>query len=34
MWIIDIRYWLNEEKSGPVVPQLKLKVKRLAEIIT
>ncbi len=34
MWIIDIRHWLNEEKSGPAVPQLKLKVKKLAEIIT
>ena len=34
MWIIDIRHWLNEEKTGPAVPQLKLKVKKLAEIIT
>ena len=34
MWIIDIRPWLNEEKSGPAAPQLKLKVKKLAEIIT
>ena len=34
MWVIDIRHWLNEEKSGPAAPQLKLKVKKLAEIIT
>ena len=34
MWIIDIRHWLNEQKDGPAVPQLKLKVKKLAEIIT
>jgi predicted HTH transcriptional regulator len=30
MWIIDMRHWLNEEKSGPAAPQLKLKVKKLA----
>jgi len=34
MWIIDIRHWLNEEKSGPAVPQLKSKIRKLAEIIT
>ena len=34
MWIIDIRHWLNEQKDGPAVPELKLKVKKLAEIIT
>jgi hypothetical protein len=34
MWVIDIRHWLNETRSGPAVPQLKLKVKKLSEIIT
>ena len=34
MWIIDIRHWLNEQKDGPAVPELKLKVKKLAEIIS
>ena len=34
MWVIDIRHWLNEQKYWPAVPQLKLKVKKLAEIIT
>jgi len=34
MWMIDIRHWLNEQKNGPAVPELKLKVKKLAEIIT
>ena len=33
MWMIDIRHWLNEQKDGPAVPQLKLKVRKLAEII-
>ncbi len=34
MWVIDIRHWLDETKSGPGVPQLRLKVKKLSEIIT
>ncbi len=33
MWVIDIRHWLDETKSGPAVPQLRLKVKKLSEII-
>ncbi len=33
MWVINIQHWLNETKSGPAVPQLKLKVKKLSEII-
>ena len=33
MWVIDIRHWLNETQSGPAVPQLRLKVKKLEEII-
>jgi hypothetical protein len=34
MWVINIQHWLNETKSGPAVPQLRLKVKKLSEIIT
>lgn len=34
MWIIDIRHWLNEDFTGPGLPQLKFKVKKLGEIIT
>lgn len=34
MWVINIQHWLDETKSGPGVPQLKQKVKKLAEIIT
>lgn len=34
MWVIDIRHWLNEQLDGPALPQLRLKVKKLAEIIT
>jgi len=34
MWVIDIRHWLDETISGPAVPQLNLKVKKLSEIIT
>ena len=33
MWVINIQHWLDETKSGPAVPQLKLKVKKLSEII-
>jgi hypothetical protein len=33
MWVIDIRHWLDETNSGPAVPQLNLKVKKLSEII-
>ena len=34
MWVIDIRHWLNAEQTGPGVPQLRLKVEKLTEIIT
>ena len=34
MWVIDIRHWLNDEQTGPGTPQLKLKIAKLAEIIT
>lgn len=34
MWVVDIRHWLNETRSGPAVPQLKSRVKNLSEIIT
>lgn len=34
MWVIDIRHWLNKQQDGPAAPQLRLKVKKLAEIIT
>ena len=34
MWIINIQHWLDETMSGPAVPQLNLKVKKLSEIIT
>ncbi|OGR06667.1 MAG: hypothetical protein A2511_15485 [Deltaproteobacteria bacterium RIFOXYD12_FULL_50_9] len=34
MWYIDIRHWLNDEKTGPGAPQLKSKVVQLAKIIT
>ena len=34
MWVIDIRHWLNEQQDGPTAPQLRLKVKKLTEIIT
>lgn len=34
MWIIDVRHWLDKTQSGPAVPQLRLKVKKLGEIIT
>jgi len=34
MWVIDIRHWLDETLSGPAAPQLRLKVQKLAEIIT
>jgi len=34
MWVIDIRHWVNEQQDGPAAPQLRLKVKKLAKIIT
>ena len=34
MWVIDIRHWLDNDKAGPAVPQLKFRVKKLSEIIT
>ena len=33
MWVVNILHWLDETKSGPAVPQLNLKVKKLSEII-
>jgi hypothetical protein len=34
MWVIDIRHWLGENLVDAGLPQLKFKVKKLAEIIT
>jgi hypothetical protein len=34
MWVIDIRNWLDNVKTGPAEPKLKFKVKKLGEIIT
>ena len=34
MWVINIQHWLDETKTEAGVPQLRLKVKKLAEIIT
>ncbi len=34
MWVINIQHWLDHTKTGPAVPRLKNKVKKLAEIIT
>jgi hypothetical protein len=34
MWVINIQHWLDETMSGPAVPQLRLKVKKISEIIT
>ena len=34
MWVINIRHWLDETLSVPAVPQLRLKVQKLGEIIT
>ncbi len=34
MWVINIQHWLDETKTASAVPQLRLKVKKLAEIIT
>jgi len=34
MWVINIQHWLDETKTAPAVPRLKLKVKKMAEIIT
>lgn len=33
MWVINIQHWLDEKGGGPAVPQLRLKVKKLSEII-
>ena len=33
MWVINIQHWLDETNAA-AVPQLRLKVKKLAEIIT
>jgi hypothetical protein len=34
MWVIDIRHLLDSTLSGPAIPRLRLKVKKLGEIIT
>lgn len=34
MWVINIQHWLDETKTAAGVPQLRSKVKKLAEIIT
>jgi len=34
MWVINIQHWLDESKTAPAVPRLRLKVKKRAEIIT
>jgi hypothetical protein len=34
MWVIDIRHFLDDTQTGPAVPRLKFKVKKLSEIIT
>jgi len=34
MWVINIRHWLDETLTGPGLPQLKFKVKKLTELIT
>jgi len=34
MWVINIRHWLDETCTGPGLPQLRLKVEKLGEIIT
>jgi hypothetical protein len=33
MWLINMRHWLNQQKDGPAAPQVKVKVKKLTEII-
>jgi hypothetical protein len=33
MWVINIRHWLDDTNSGPALPQLRFKVKKLSEII-
>ena len=33
MWVINIRHWLDDTNSGPALPQLRFKVKKLCEII-
>ena len=34
MWVINIQHWLDETKTTAAVPQLRLKVQKLTEIIT
>jgi len=34
MWVINIQHWLDETKTAVAVPRLRLKVQKLAEIIT
>jgi len=33
MWVINIQHWLDATKTAAGVPQLRLKVKKLSEII-
>lgn len=33
MLVINIQHWLNETKSGPTVPNLRIKVEKITEII-
>jgi RNA polymerase subunit RPABC4/transcription elongation factor Spt4 len=34
MWVIDIRHWLDENLVDAGLPQLRLKVKKLGEIVS
>jgi RNA polymerase subunit RPABC4/transcription elongation factor Spt4 len=34
MWVIDIRHWLGENLVDAGLPQLRLKVKKLGEIVS
>ena len=34
MWVINIQHWLDKTLTGPGLPQLKFKVKKLTELIT
>ena len=33
MWVINIQHWLDETKTAAAVPQLRSKVKKLAETV-
>ncbi|MBW1673734.1 MAG: hypothetical protein JRJ45_08845 [Deltaproteobacteria bacterium] len=34
MWVINIQHWLDETNTTAAVPQLRLKIQKLTEIIT